>query len=128
MGKTPGGRSSSAVTASMEITLFAAAALLVVGQWLLVARWLVGASGAVLNFLLNRAWAFSRRGEAWGKQAWRYTVTAALAVTLGTIVWWMLVRATPVDPRVLHPVSMVSVWLSFTYPTMRSWVFAAPAG
>ena len=117
----------SALTATLEITAFAFCTALLAGRALLAARWAAGASGAVANFLLNRRWAFRRRDVRARGQAARYAVTALAAVTLATTVWWSLVTAAPVDPRLAHMASLVGVWLVFTYPVMARWVFVLPA-
>ncbi|MBN1771627.1 MAG: GtrA family protein [Deltaproteobacteria bacterium] len=117
----------SLATTALDAGLFALGTLFLVGPALLVMRWLSGAVGAVANFLLNRAWAFrGPRGHA-ARQAGRYALTALGAVTLATLVWWALRGATGWDPRLLHLASLAGVWLAFTFPVMRAWVFREPA-
>lgn len=113
----------SLVTVTLEIILFTLSTLVLAGKALLLARWICGGTGAVCNFLLNRAWAFdSGRRGSW-TQHWRYAVTAISAVSLGTALWWLLVFITSLGPRWMHLLSMATVWLSFTFPMMRCWVF-----
>ncbi len=113
----------SLLTASMELLVFGWAATLVVGPALLVVRWFVGASGALGNFFLNRNFAFQRIEESRTRQGVRYATVAVSAVTLASGLWWLLQGLTSADPRLLHVLSMVSVWMIFTYPMMERWVF-----
>jgi len=125
----------SLLTTVLEVTLFALCTLM----WaktttLVVARWVCGSVGAGSNFTLNRYWTFRRRngdmkGAAWLHQAGRYAVTALVAVSAATSLWWILVWATSYDPRIMHLVSMAVVWIFFTFPLMNRWVFksARPA-
>ena len=114
----------SALTAGCEIVIFSICTVLTVGPLLVLARWVVGATGASFNFLLNRRWAFKQRAEPASRQARRYAMTMLLSVSLGTLVWAALVRLTPWDARILHVASMVCVWTMVTYPILRGWVFA----
>jgi putative flippase GtrA len=115
--------SVSLLTTALDAGLFALCTLVLVGPLLVLARWLCGALGAASNFLLNRVWAFgTRRGRLWA-QALRYAATAVVAVTLATALWWLLLRLTGWDPRLLHPLSLALVWLGFTFPALRGWVF-----
>jgi putative flippase GtrA len=113
----------SLATTALDAGLFALGTLFLVGPALLALRWLSGAVGAVANFSLNRAWAFRGPGGHAARQAGRYAVTALAAVTLATLVWWALRAATGWDPRLLHLASLAGVWLVFTYPVLRAWVF-----
>lgn len=113
----------SLATTAVDAGLFALCTLALASSALLWARWLCGAIGAVCNFALNRVWAFrSRHDAAWG-QLWKYGVTAAMSVTLATLVWWGLRFLTGWDPRVLHLMSLGLVWLVVSYPLLRRWVF-----
>jgi putative flippase GtrA len=94
---------------------------------LVAARWLVGAGGATVNFVLNRRWALGRRDLSSRRQGLRYAVTAFPAVCLGTFIGWLGLISTHWDPRLLHVLSMILVWLSFTYPMFKRWVFRTPA-
>lgn len=113
----------SLATTALDAGLFALGTLFLVGPALLALRWLSGAVGAVANFSLNRAWAFRGLGGHAARQAGRYAVTALAAVTLATLAWWALRAVTGWDPRLLHLVSLAGVWLVFTYPVLRAWVF-----
>jgi putative flippase GtrA len=120
--------SVSLATTALDAGLFALCTLVLVGPLLVLARWLCGALGAASNFLLNRVWAFgARRGRLWA-QGLRYAATALVAVTLATALWWLLLQLTGWDPRLLHPLSLALVWLGFTFPTLRRWVFRRQAG
>ena len=113
----------SLVTTGLDLGLFTLCTLMLVGgTTLAVARWSCGALGAVCNFALNRAWAFEQRDKPW-RQLARYAVVAVSAISLATAVWWTLFVSTGWDPRVLHVVSLALVWLGFTFPMLRDWVF-----
>lgn len=122
----------SGFTTALELSLFGlgfafgAAA----GGRLVLLRWGAGLVGAVANFALNRNLVFAPASKVGTKtrhsSAIRYAVTALTAVTLSTILWETLVALTRLDVRLLHPVSMAVVWLIFTFPTMKRWVFRRP--
>ena len=115
----------SLVTTALDAGLFALCTVFFAGGVaLLAARWLCGALGAVANFSLNRAWAFHSGGGSVLGQAGRYALTSLVAITLATVVWWLLRLATGWDPRALHLLSLGLIWLGFTFPVMRRWVFA----
>ena len=117
----------SLLTTVLDAGLFALCTLFFAGgAALLLARWLCGAVGAVANFSLNRAWAFDARGAGVLRQAGRYALTSLLAISLATAVWWLLRLTTGWDPRALHLLSLGLIWLGFTFPMMKRWVFRAP--
>jgi putative flippase GtrA len=118
---------ASLASTAVDAGLFCLCTLLVAGGTaLLVARGACGAIGAVSNFMLNRCWVFrARSGRTdgiWG-QAGRYAVTALAAVSLATLVWWLLRRTLGGDPRLLNLFSLALVWLCFTLPMQRAWVW-----
>jgi putative flippase GtrA len=116
--------SVSLLTASGEALLFALLTLVLAGTTtLLLARWVCGLLGAAGNFALNRLWAFRSTGQKVHAQAGRYALTALSAVCLASLAWWSMVVATGWDPRLVHLASMAMVWLVFTFPMMRVWVF-----
>ena len=117
----------SLLTASLELMVFCGCSVLMAQRTLVAARWLVGAGGATVNFVLNRRWAFGRRDVSSRRQGLRYAVTAFSTVCLGTFIWWLGLISTHWDPRVLHMLSMIIVWLTFTYPMFKRWVFQTPA-
>ena len=53
----------------------------------------------------------------------RFALIALSAVCLATAVWWVVYTLTGWDPRLVHLASMGLVWLSFTFPLLRNWVF-----
>lgn len=115
---------ASLVSTAVDAGLFALASLVLAGVALVAARWSAGFLGAVTSFGLNRLFVFRRRDEPLWRQATRYGVTALLAVSLATALWWALARTTPLDVRLLHLLSLGAVWLAFTFPLLRRWVFA----
>ncbi len=114
---------ASVLTAGGELIVFAVATLTLPAAWLIAARWVVGATGSALNFVVNRRWAFEARGQRKRGQAVRFAFATVVAVSLGTLLWWVGVSRTTIDPRLMHVASMVAVWLVFTYPVMSRWVF-----
>jgi putative flippase GtrA len=115
----------SVCTMTLDMSLFALCFALIhsTGTLLLLARFFCGALGALSNFLLNRRLAFRSEGSPL-EELGKYAIVAASAVTLATLLWWILDRQTAIDPRVLHPLSAALVWLGFTYPMLKKWVFA----
>lgn len=113
----------SLVTTLVDFGLFALCTLILIGSALTWARWLSGAIGAVCNFLLNRSWAFAARSDRLSHQALRYGLTALVAVSAATLLFAVLRLLTPWDPRVLHLLSLGLVWVGFTFPMLRGWVF-----
>lgn len=113
----------SLATTALDAGLFALGTLLLAGPALVAARWASGAVGAAANFALNRSWAFRGPGGHTIRQAARYAAVAVAAVSLATLLWWGLHAATGRDPRLLHLVSLAAVWLVFTFPMLRRWVF-----
>lgn len=119
---------SSLVSTAVDAGCFALASLALAGTALVAARWSAGALGAATSFGLNRCWVFRTRDASLWRQGARYVLTAFSAVTLATGLFWALARATSLDVRLLHLGSLGAVWLCFTFPVLRGWVFAdAPA-
>jgi putative flippase GtrA len=121
---------SSIASTALDAGLFALATLTFGGLALVAARWITGALGAIANFALNKRWAFAERSSpakatrAQVAQGGRYALVALLSVSLGTGLWWLLHALTGADPRLLQLLTMAVVWLLFSYPLMRRWVFA----
>lgn len=114
-------------TSALDVGLFALASTFVGGLALLLARWLTSAVGALANFAINRRWAFAASDAEHAKlsrQAARYGCVALVSITLGTASWWLMRQLTPWDPRLLHVLSLALVWLVFTFPALRGWVFS----
>jgi putative flippase GtrA len=115
---------SSAVTTTGEVATLWWASLFLVGPSLVAARWLLGMCGSAVNFRLNARWAFADADGSRRGQAVRYATTLLLAVTLSTLAFGALLRATPIDPLAAHMTTMMTTWLVFTYPCLSRWVFA----
>lgn len=116
----------SLFTAGGEVLIFGFCTLMLAGPALVLARWVWGAVGSGANFLLNRSLVFKSKRRSAGEMA-RFVTCAVAAVTISTTLWWTLARLTGADLRVLHVISMMSVWLLFTYPVMKRWVFGGCA-
>ena len=115
----------SLASTALDVGLFALCTFLLAGfTALAAARWITGALGAGCNFALNRVWAFKSTETNAFSQAWRYALAAASAVSIATILWVLIQSSTGWDPRLVHLVSMALVWVGFTYPLLRGWVFA----
>lgn len=116
---------ASLLSTGLDFGLFALCTFLLAGfTALAAARWITGALGALCNFALNRVWAFKSTGGSVFGQAWRYTLAAVSAVSMATLLWVLIHSLTGWDPRLVHLFSMALVWLGFTYPLLRGWVFA----
>jgi putative flippase GtrA len=117
----------SLATTLLDLGIFSLLTLVVAGAGALcIARWCSGIVGAAANFALNRLVAFrsAGRGKTLG-QAGRYALTALVSVTLATGSFAFLRAATGLDPRLLHPASLAVVWLAFTFPMLKGFVFRA---
>lgn len=119
----------SVATTALDLTAFAICVAFAHGAWmtLVIARWMCAVLGAGCNFALNRKLAFRDHAGSASDQLKRYAIVALGAVTLATCVWSMLRVMTGLDARLLHPLSAAIVWLVFTYPLLRRWVFSTPA-
>jgi putative flippase GtrA len=115
----------SLATTALDAGLFALCALSLAGRALIIARWACGAVGALANYALNRGWAFRCRQGAGATPLLRYAVTAGAAVSLATALFAAATVLLAWDARLLHLLSMAVVWLLFTFPLLRRWVFAA---
>ena len=115
----------SLASTALDFGLFALCTVMLAGfTALAAARWITGALGAGANFALNRVWAFKSTDAGVFSQAWRYALAAVSAVSLATLLWVLIHTLTGWDPRLVHLLSMALVWLGFTYPLLRGWVFA----
>lgn len=116
----------SVLTAGLETGLLFVAAAFIAGPTLVVLRWIGGVVGAGANYTLNRFWAFDPSREADRAQVVRFAVTALSSVTVSTTVWAILCACTGAHPCVLHPLTMMGVWMVFTFPLLKRWVFPTP--
>ena len=112
----------SLFTAGGEVVALSLATILLAGPALVAFRWFGGLFGSTCNYLLNRHLVFAEQKSPGERR--RFATTTVVSVTLSTGLWVALIAATAADPRVLHPVSMMSVWMLVTFPMMRGWVFA----
>ena len=114
---------TSGSTAGAELLVFLMASTVLNGAALAAARWLIGASGSGVNFAVSRRWAFAPTGARKRAQGARWALISLSAVSLATLLWWSVVHWAGVDARVAHVGSVLGVWLFYTYPLMRRWVF-----
>lgn len=108
---------------AVDFALFSACTLVLTGGPLLATRWLCAAVGGVLQFWLNRRWAFCAQDDRCQPQLAKFALTASVSITLSTLVWWVLCRTTGWDPRLMHLLAPAVVWIGFTFPVLRGWVF-----
>ncbi len=114
--------SASLATTALDVGLFTAAASVLPKRAHFGARLGASLAGAVANFALNRRAFQAREGER-SVQGARYAVVALAAIALGTLMWSLMVSSLRIDPRLAHPLSLALVWLTLTFPAMRSWVY-----
>ena len=114
----------SIFTAGMEIAVLTVATVFITGPLLLATRWVGGLVGASANYGLNRLLVFNGRHQLDTFEALRFAATALVSVTVSSSLWWALIQATGLDPRVLHPICMMTVWVLLTFPLLRRWVFS----
>ncbi len=111
------------LSAGIDAGLFAACTLFWAGMSVLViARGLCACASAIFNFMANRSWAFNSTGKV-RKQLIRYVVAAATGIGMTTTTWWLIQSRTGWNPRLVHLLSLLLVWMFFTYPVLRRWVF-----
>lgn len=113
-------------TAAMETALLFTAAVFVSGPALLLTRWVGGLFGAGANYGLNRSLVFGGEEDLDPAEVGRFGLTALISITVSTALWWLLIQTTGVDPRLLHPLAMIGVWATLTFPLLSRWVFAPP--
>jgi len=86
---------------------------------------LVGAIvGAVTNFLLNRHWVFRSRDKALLVQGSQYAVGSLLTLLLLEVLLWILIDRLAFDARLAWVPAKIVVWIVFSYPFQRVFVFA----
>lgn len=80
--------------------------------------------GAVTNFWLNRGWAFRSQKTPVLLQASRYAVGSLLTLVVLQAALWLLVERAHVPASVAWLPAKLLVWLGFSYPFQRIFVFA----
>lgn len=79
--------------------------------------------GGVINFTINRAWAFGVKGPVAG-QASRYTFTSGSSALLNSGGVGLLLLLPALDYRIAWIIARVAVFLFWNYPLNREWVFS----
>ncbi len=79
--------------------------------------------GAITNFSLNRGWAFRSQKTPVLLQASRYAVGSLLTLLVLQAALWLLVERAHVPASVAWLPAKLLVWLAFSYPFQRIFVF-----
>ena len=91
--------------------------------WYVPATAAGAASGAIVNFMVNRHWSFSATHDIWHSQAIRYAIVSAGSLLLNTGGTYFVTEFAHVH----YSVSVISVSIIigflFNYPLQRGWVF-----
>ncbi len=82
-----------------------------------------GALGAVVNFSLNRYWAFQQGDSPLGGQVWKFILVVLGSIFLKSEATPFLSQVFDIDYKVGRLVVELVVSLGFNYPLQRYWVF-----
>lgn len=116
--------SVSILTSLLDLSIFTLASLLFIGPALVFSRVFSSTIGALSNFFLNQRWAFKHRvRRKTSAELGKYALTALGAISLGTLIFCLFIQIFPTYPKTIHIVSLALVWLSYSYPMMKGWVF-----
>lgn len=83
-----------------------------------------GLIGAVINFSLNRYWAFGARDEKKRKQIPKFIVMVAGSIALKSLGTYCVTHYTKLDYRISRLIIDLFVSLGFNYTLQKYWVFA----
>lgn len=114
---------SSIVATACDYGMFRCA--LVVCAWPALATLWGCVVGGVVNFTINRYWAFQHRGHV-GRAMARYVTTSGTSAlaNVGLVALATSALEVPENPAWLG--ARVLVFLGLTYPLFRRWVFGEP--
>lgn len=86
------------------------------------------ATGAVVNFLLNRRWVFRVAHEPAGGQALRYSLVSAASAGWNALGEHLLFKVLGLHYVLARVLVSVAVGLGWNFPLQRAWVFKERAG
>jgi putative flippase GtrA len=84
-------------------------------------------AGAIMNFLLNRQWAFPATEQSALIQAARYVVVSTLTFVLLRLMLWLFIEVVGTGMRIAWIPAKILAFLLVSYPMQRWWVFRARA-
>jgi putative flippase GtrA len=93
------------------------------GVWYVAATATGACAGAVVNFLLNRYWAFAAHEAAWMRQAWKYALVSGGSLVLNSAGVWYFTESWKLPYGVSKVVISLGIALGFNYPLHRLFVF-----
>jgi len=82
-----------------------------------------GSLGAVVNFLINRYWAFDSKTMPLGNQLWKFVLVVLGSVTLKSSGIYLLVDCFFLNPFYSKLILEVIVSLGFNFTMQKYWVF-----
>jgi len=82
-----------------------------------------GIIGAVVNFTINRVWAFKKDDAAVGNQLWKFVLVVIGSILLKSQGTPFLSELTGIDYKITRLIVELIVSLGFNYPLQRFWVF-----
>jgi putative flippase GtrA len=82
-----------------------------------------GALGAVVNFSLNRYWAFKKADSPVGSQIWKFILVVLGSIFLKSEATPLISQVLGIDYKVGRLIVELIVSLGFNYPLQRFWVF-----
>jgi len=82
-----------------------------------------GVVGAIVNFTINRVWAFKKEDAAVGNQLWKFVLVVIGSIVLKSQGTPFLSEQTGIDYKITRLIVELIVSLGFNYPLQRFWVF-----
>lgn len=79
--------------------------------------------GAVVSFLLCRAWVFNVRNSRWHRQAFRYTLASGLSLLLNTFGVWLLTENLNISYIFSKIIVATFIGLTINFLMFRYFVF-----
>lgn len=82
-----------------------------------------GSLGAVVNFIINRYWAFDSTSTPVGKQLWKFVIVVIGSISLKSAGIYILVDSIGMNPFYSKVIVEVVVSLGFNFVLQKYWVF-----
>ncbi len=82
-----------------------------------------GGLGAIVNFSINRYWAFDSKTTAIGNQLWKFVLVVLGSITLKSTGIYLLVDYLFLNPFYSKLIVEVLVSLGFNFTMQKYWVF-----